>query len=101
MSFQPLEHDIEDQSTPADRWTLYRCSGWAWTRLGHPQSRGDEARAETTDHFILSPTKRSKSEVDLAGEPLLAELLEAMYDGHLQDRSFDYSGVLSTDAHGK
>lgn len=20
MSFQPLEHDIEDQSTPADRW---------------------------------------------------------------------------------
>lgn len=75
LSFQPLERDIENQSTPADRWTPYRCNGWAWTRLEHPQSRGDEARAETTHHFILSPTKRSKNAVDLAGEPLLADLL--------------------------
>jgi hypothetical protein len=33
--------------------------GWPWTGLGHPQRRGCEARAETTDHFRLSPTERN------------------------------------------
>lgn len=50
-------------------WALCRCSGWAWAGLGHPQGGDREARAETTDHFALSPTKRSiQNEVDLTGQ---------------------------------
>lgn len=54
-------------------WALDRCSGWAWAGLGHPQGGGCEARAEATDHFRFSPTKRStQNEVDLSGQFALA-----------------------------
>lgn len=85
-------------SCPSLPWGLYRCSGWSWAGLGHPLRRGCEARAEATDHFSLSPTKRSKSEVDLASQPPPAEISEAIIEVLLLDHSRDYSTeVLSAD----